>query len=105
MVNALSPQQLSALESVCISSNTEHIYQAIKKQHDDYLHITHCPICLSQADFKPRPSNQTFIAECTNLECGVNYKLVSNTQQDKAFYLHASGDWKKGGRWNLNFRI
>ena len=105
LVNALSLQQLSALESVCISSNTEHIYKAIKKQHDDYLHITHCPICLSQADFHPRPTNQTFTAECTNLECGVNYKLVSNAHQDKAFYLQASGDWKKGGRWHLHFKV
>lgn len=105
LVNVLSSQQLSALESVCTSSNTEHVYQIIKKQHDDYLHITHCPICLSQADFDPRPTNQTFTAECTNLECGVNYKLVSNAHQDKAFYLQASGDWKKGGRWHLNFKV
>ena len=88
-----------------VVDNNEHIYQAIKKQHDDYLHITHCPICLSQADFHPRPTNQTFTAECTNLECGVNYKLVSNAHQDKAFYLQASGDWKKGGRWHLNFKV
>ncbi len=105
LVNVLSAQQLSALESVCTVSNTEHVYQIIKKQHDDYLHMTHCPICLSQADFKPRSSNQTFIADCTNLECGVNYKLVSNSNHDKEFYLQASGEWKKGGRWRLNFKV
>ncbi|WP_151816886.1 hypothetical protein [Acinetobacter junii] len=105
LVNVLSSQQLSALESVCTSSNTEHVYQIIKKQQDDYRHMTHCPICLSQADFKPRPSNKTFIADCTNLECGVNYKLVSNSNHDKEFYLQASGEWKKGGRWRLNFKV
>ena len=105
LVNVLSSQQLSTLESVCAASNTEHIYQAIKKQHDDYLNITHCPICLSKADFKPRPSNQTFIAECMNLECGVNYKLVSNANQDKKFHLQAAGDWINGGRWLINFKV
>ncbi|MEK5752519.1 hypothetical protein V3519_10915 [Acinetobacter variabilis] len=105
LVNVLSSQQLSALESVCTSSNTEHVYQIIKKQQDDYRHMTHCPICLSQADFKPRPSNKTFIADCTNLECGVNYKLVSNSNHDKEFYLQASGELKKGGRWRLNFKV
>jgi hypothetical protein len=55
-------------------------------------HITHCPICLSQADFKPRPSNQTFIAECTNLECGGDYKLVSNAHQDKVVLFTGIGD-------------
>lgn len=105
LVNVLSSQQLSALESVCTSSNTEHVYQIIKKQQDDYRHMTHCPICLSQADFKPRPSNKTFIADCTNLECGVNYKLVSNSNHDKEFYLQASGEWKKGGRWRLNVSV
>ncbi|WAU77577.1 hypothetical protein [Acinetobacter sp. TR3] len=105
LVNVLNPQQLSTLETVCISSNTENIYRAIKKKHDDYLHLTHCPICLSKADFEPRPSNQTFIAECSNPECGINYKLVSNANQDKNFYLQAAGDWMNGGRWQLNFKV
>ncbi len=105
LVNVLNSQQLSALESVCLSANTENIYNEIRKQHDHYLNITNCPICLSNAYFEPRTSNETFIAECTNSECGLSYKLTSDGNQDKEFYLKASGDWVKGGRWNLNFRV
>jgi len=105
LINMLSSQQLSTLESVCISANTANIYQVIRKQHDDYLNITNCPICLSKAKFEPRSSNQTFIAECTNPECEVNYKLVSDANQNKEFYLQAPGDWRDGGRWKLTFKV
>ena len=97
--------QVAVKESVCLSANTENIYNEIRKQHDHYLNITNCPICLSNAYFEPRTSNETFIAECTNSECGLSYKLTSDGNQDKEFYLKASGDWVKGGRWNLNFRV
>jgi hypothetical protein len=105
LINMLSSQQLSTLESVCISANTANIYQVIRKQHDDYLNITSCPICLSKANFEPRSSNQTFIAECTNPECEVNYKLVGDANQNKEFYLQAPGDWRDGGRWKLTFKV
>jgi len=105
LINMLSSQQLSTLESVCISANTANIYQVIRKQHDDYLNITNCPICLSKANFEPRSSNQTFIAECTNPECEVNYKLVSDANQNKEFYLQAPGEWRDGGRWKLTFKV
>lgn len=105
LVNVLDSLQLSSLESVCLSANTENIYNEIRKQHDNYLNMTNCPICLSKAEFEPRTSNQTFIAECTSPECGVNYKLVSDANRDKEFYLQAPGDWIKGGRWNITFNV
>lgn len=105
LVNVLNSQQLSSLESACYAANTENIYRVIREQHDHYLNFTNCPVCLSKAEFEPRISNQTFIAECTHPECGVSYKLISSGSQDKEFYLQAAGDWVKGGRWNLNFKI
>lgn len=105
LVNVLNSEQLSSLASACSAANTENIYRVIRAQHDYYLNFTNCPVCSSQAEFEPRISNQTFIAQCTDPECGVSYKLISNGNQDKEFYLQAAGDWVKGGRWNLNFLI
>lgn len=105
LVNVLNSEQLSSLASACSAANTENIYRVIRAQHDDYLNFTNCPVCLSQAEFVPRISNQTFIAQCTDPECGVSYKLISSGNQDKEFSLQAAGDWVKGGRWDLNFQI
>ncbi|WP_218698239.1 hypothetical protein [Acinetobacter harbinensis] len=105
LVNVLNSKQLSSLESACFAANTENTYRVIREQHDHYLNFTNCPVCLSRTEFEPRTSNQTFIAECSNPECGVSYKLTSNGNQDKEFYLQAAGDWIKGGRWHLNFKV
>ena len=105
LVNVLSSEQLISLEEACAIANTENTYRVIREQHDHCLNFTNCPVCLSQAEFEPRISNQTFIAQCTDSECGVSYKLISNGNQDKEFSLQAAGEWVKGGRWNLNFQI
>ncbi|MEB5476027.1 hypothetical protein [Acinetobacter pollinis] len=104
LVNVLNSEQLISLAEACSAANMENIYRVIREQHDHYLNFSNCPVCLSQAEFEPRISNHTFITHCTDPECGVSYKLISNGQ-NKEFSLQAAGDWVKGGRWNLNFQI
>jgi len=67
--------------------------------------IKHCPICNGVSDFTPRTTNQTFVARCLNNECGVEYKLTSDSEKSRHFALYSKGEYKKAGRWNIEFNI
>ncbi len=106
LIDTLNSDELNQLKNICDKANTLHIYDEVVSHQNILLTFKKCPICTSDTHFEPRPTNQTFIAQCLDPQCAVQYKLVTNKEGVKTFSLDSNEDnLVEAGRWKLNFQL
>ena len=106
LIDTLNSDELNQLKNICDKANTMHIYDEVVSHQNILLTFKKCPICTSDTHFEPRPTNQTFIAQCLDPQCAVQYKLVTNKEGVKTFSLDSNEDnLVEAGRWKLNFQL